>query len=293
MQDDAQRMDRPPREASEGRTPASLPPVCLEELSAAEFRTAVKLSARTCVIACGVLEKHGLHLPLGTDVLNAREIALRAAAEEYVVVFPPFYFGQIFEAKHQPGTIAYSERLIWTALQESCDELARNGFQKIVLLNGHGGNNAFLKFFCQAQLARERGYVVYLFLPADPPERQKDVSEKRRTAFDFHAGELESSMLLAHRPELVHLQRASAGQGRDLQRLKALPDTFTGIWWYARFPDHYAGDARPACVELGERLLAEHVRQFVGMLRAVKADRLALKLQKEFFAKARRPATGK
>ncbi|MCR4438252.1 MAG: creatininase family protein [bacterium] len=293
MRNDAQRVGRTPRKAPENNSAASCPPVCLEELSAADFGTALKLSARTCVVACGVLEKHGLHLPLGTDVLNAREIALRAAAEEYVVVFPPFYFGQIFEAKHQPGTIAYSERLIWAVLQETCDELARNGFLKIVLLNGHGGNNAFLKFFCQAQLTRERDYAVYLFLPAGPPERQESVSEKRRTEFDFHAGEVETSMLMAHRPELVHLQQASASQGKDLQRLKTLLDTFTGIWWYARFPDHYAGDARPACAELGELVLAEYVRQFVGMLRAVKADRLTLKLQKEFFAKARRPEAGK
>jgi creatinine amidohydrolase len=259
-------------------------PVCLEELSAADFPKALKLSRRTCVIACGVLEKHGLHLPLGTDVLNAREIAVRAARREYAVVFPHFYFGQIFETLHQPGTIAYSERLIWTVLQETCDELARNGFRKIVLLNGHGGNNAFLKFFCQAQLAKERAYVVYLFLPAEPPEHQKAVSEKRRTPFDFHAGELESSMLMAHRPDLVHLERARAQQGADLQRLSGLPDTFTGIWWYARFPNHYAGDACPASAALGELFLEQYVSQFAQMLGAVKTDHVAPKLQSKFFA---------
>lgn len=260
----------------------------LEELTARDLAQALEQSRRTCVVACGVLEKHGPHLPLGTDLLNAREIALRAAQQEYVVVFPPFYFGQIFEAKHQPGTIAYSARLIWEALQETCDELARNGFRKIVLLNGHGGNNAFLKFFCQAQLAQEHDYVVYLFLPSDPPERGKAMSAKRRTEFDFHAGELETSLLMAHRPELVRHECAELESGKDLRRLEHLSDTFTGIWWYARFPHHYAGDARPASGSLGEALLQEYVLQFVRMLRAVKQDQTAPRLQREFYRRVNR-----
>ncbi len=260
-------------------------PTRLEELTASDFPLALRRSRRTCVIACGVIEKHGAHLPLGTDVLNACEIALRATNHEYAVVFPPFYFGQIFEARHQPGTIAYSARLLWDVLQQTCDELARNGFRKIVLLNGHGGNNAFLKFFCQAQLAQEREHVVYLFLPTEQPERTQAISTQRRTEFDFHAGELETSLMLAHRPELVRLERAEEASGRDLKRLHGLRDAFTGIWWYARFPDHYAGDARPANVALGEALLEEHVQQFTRMLRAVKQDRTAPRLQREFFRK--------
>ncbi len=287
MTNEPERYPSQRRSAGDEWAPYELP-VCLEELSAGEFPKALKLSQGTCIIACGVLEKHGLHLPLGADVLNAHEIAVRAARRQYAVIFPHFYFGQIFEASHQPGTIAYSERLIWAVLQETCDELGRNGFRKIVLLNGHGGNNAFLKFFCQAQLAKERPYVVYLFLPAEPPERQKTVTERQKSAFDYHAGELETSMLMAHRPDLVHLERASDEQGEDLQRLHHLADTFTGIWWYARFPQHYAGDARHGSVALGELLLEQYVAQFARMLGAVKADRVAPQLQEEFFARARR-----
>lgn len=101
-------------------------PVKIEELTAPQFETALEKSASTCIIPLGVLEKHGPHMPLGTDVFIAREIALRAAKKEYVPVFPFFYFGQIFEAKHQPGTFAYSNELIWRLLSETCQELARN-----------------------------------------------------------------------------------------------------------------------------------------------------------------------
>src|SRR5580700_9463000 len=78
-----------------------------EELTAADFRQAIQQSKGTCLLPFGILEKHGAHLPLGTDLLNVRYASLRAVEQEYAVVFPEYYFGQIFEAKHEPGTIAY------------------------------------------------------------------------------------------------------------------------------------------------------------------------------------------
>src|SRR6202051_4042939 len=79
-----------------------------EELTAADFRMAVQQSKGTCLLPFGILEKHGPHLPLGTDLLNVRYASLHAAEKEYAVVFPEYYFGQIFEAKHEPGAVAYS-----------------------------------------------------------------------------------------------------------------------------------------------------------------------------------------
>ena len=79
-----------------------------EELTAADFRDAIQQSKGTCLLPFGILEKHGPHLPLGTDLLNVRYASLHAAAQEYAVVFPEYYFGQILEAKHEPGTFAYS-----------------------------------------------------------------------------------------------------------------------------------------------------------------------------------------
>src|SRR2546425_6177536 len=80
------------------------------------------------------MEKHGPHLPLGNDLLNVRYVALNAAQQEYAVVFPEYYFGQIFEAKHQPGTVAYSRGLELQLLQETTDEMARNGCKKVIIV---------------------------------------------------------------------------------------------------------------------------------------------------------------
>src|SRR6201994_2168627 len=90
-----------------------------EELTAADFRDAIAQAKGTCLLPFGILEKHGPHLPLGTDLLNVRYASLQATSQEYAVVFPEYYFGQIFEAKHEPGTIAYSMELQLRLLQET------------------------------------------------------------------------------------------------------------------------------------------------------------------------------
>jgi creatinine amidohydrolase len=266
-------------------------PARWEELTAPDFVRAVEQSAGTAVVPLGIVEKHGPHLPLGTDLLDVREVALRAVAREYSIVFPPYYFGQIFEARHQPGTLAYSERLMWDLLQETVDEIARNGIKKIVLVNGHGGNESFLPFFCQSQLARRRDYAVYLFQPAGDAEEDARVKAVRKTPadIDMHAGEVETSTLLAHRPDLTHLERAGQQSGADQARLSGLNDAYTAIWWYARFPNHYAGDGGPARAELGNIVLDQEADRLAAMIRAVKADTRVRELQDRFFEQAEKP----
>jgi len=260
-----------------------------EELTAPDFVKAVDRSAGTAVIALGVIEKHGPHLPLGTDVLDSRELALRATRQEYSIVFPPYYVGQIFEAKHQPGTLAYSDRLIWDLLQETLDEIARNGIKKIILVNGHGGNTNYLQYFCQAQLARRRDYALFLFQPSSDPEADARVKALRKTPVDMHAGEVETAMMLAHRPDIVHTERAADQSGADQARLQGLKDAYTAIWWYARFPNHYGGDGSPATAELGTLVLDQRAGQLAAMIRAVKADTRVLELQSRFFAESEAP----
>ena len=264
-------------------------PARWEELTAPDFVKAVERSGGTAVVPLGIVEKHGPHLPLGTDLLDAREVALRAVRKEYSIVFPPYYFGQIFEAKHQPGTLAYSERLVFDLLQETLDEISRNGIKKIVFVNGHGGNNAFLQYFCQSQLARRRDYAVYLFQPARDAEADARVKALRKTTMEMHAGEVETSTVLAHRPELAHPERAGEQSGADQARLAGLEDAYTGIWWYARFPNHYAGDGTPATAALGNLVLDGQAEQLAAMIRAVKADTRVLELQNRFFDQAEKP----
>src|SRR5882724_2888145 len=156
-----------------------------EELTAADFRSAIQQSQGTCLLPFGILEKHGPHLPLGTDLLNVRYAALHAAEQEYAVVFPEYYFGQIAEAKHEPGTVAYSRDLQLALLQETTDEMARNGCKKVIIVNGHGGNQSLLPYFAQSQLDKFHDYVVYVVGEHSAP----DGGPARKTPMDMHAGE--------------------------------------------------------------------------------------------------------
>jgi creatinine amidohydrolase len=264
-------------------------PFKYEELNASQFIAAVKLSKQTCVLPFGVLEKHGPHLPLGTDLINVRKLVFRAALKEYVVVYPEYYFGQIFEAKHQPGTIAYSHEIIWNLLNETCEELARNGLDKIIIVNGHGGNNNFLKYFCQVQLQKKKDYIVHLFIPEADTATEKKMKTLRKTDFDGHAGEVETSVLLTHRPELVKSKKTAEQSGEDQNRLSHIKNNFTGIWWYAKFPNHYAGDARYFSEEIGELELKSKSAQLVDMIYSVKNDTKSFELQNKFFEQSINP----
>src|SRR6266404_820632 len=70
-----------------------------EELTAADFRSGIQQSQGVCVLPIGILEKHGPHLPLGNDLINVRYAVQHGVQQEYAIVFPEYYFGQIFEAK--------------------------------------------------------------------------------------------------------------------------------------------------------------------------------------------------
>ena len=131
-----------------------------EELTGPDFIQAIHQAQGVCVLPFGIIEKHGAHLPLGTDLINVRYISEKAAQQEYAVVFPAYYFGQIAEARQQPGTMSYSGRLQLDLLQETTDEMARNGCSKIVIVNGHGGNEHLLPYFAQLQLQTPHDYVV-------------------------------------------------------------------------------------------------------------------------------------
>ncbi len=257
-----------------------------EELTGPDFVHAIAQSQGVCVLPFGIIEKHGPHLPLGTDLLDVRFAVSNAVQQEYAVVFPEYYFGQIFEARQEPGTVAYSLSTQLTLLQETVNEMARNGCRKILIVNGHGGNQSLLPLFGQSQLATPHDYVVYIItsIPRDGAGRPA-----AKSSIDLHAGEGETSAMLIARPDLVHMDRAKNESGSDQQRLHLPASVYTGIWWYARFPNHYAGDGSVAAKQLGEFDQKIWSREIAEAIKAIKVDQESAKLQKEFFEKAQHP----
>jgi creatinine amidohydrolase len=259
-------------------------PARWDELTASDWNLALQKSAGTAILPIGILEKHGPQGPIGSDLIRAREWAARVAKQEYAVVFPDYFYGQIYEARHQPGTFALPSRLVWELLDATCEEIARNGFKKILIINTHGGNPNLLHFFAQSQLEKRRDYVVYLYDPAPDPQLTEKMNKMRKSdpATDQHGGERETSELLYLRPELVKQDRSNSESGKNQQRL-SLPDLYTGIWWYASYPNHYAGDGSVATKEFGQLITDSRVESIVKALRTIKADTKTPALQKEFF----------
>ncbi|WP_454802869.1 creatininase family protein [Mucilaginibacter phyllosphaerae] len=256
-----------------------------DELTASDWSQALKLSDSVCILPIGVLEKHGPHAPIGTDLIRAREYAARVVKKEYAVVFPDYFYGQINEARHQPGAFALPERVAWDLLEATCDEIARNGFKKILIINTHGGNWDFMHYFMQTRLEKRRNYAVYLYQPrTGDPEFEKQFAKlsKGDLSKGDHAGEMETSEVLYVRPDLVQMERTKSESGAMQPRL-TLKNTYTPIWWYAGYPNHYDGDASKSNTALGKLEVDNVVKDISEVLRGIKAERQTLKLQEEFF----------
>ena len=191
-----------------------------ENLNVVEFKKVVEQTKGVCVVPIGCLEKHGYHLPLGTDITIARYICEKAAQIEEFMLFPYYPFGQVSEVRHKLGTIALPAALQMQLLEALCEEISRNGFKKIVLANGHGGNNTYLSYFALSMLDRPRDYDVYLQHVWELTEAQhREIFGKHNITPDGgHADVTETAQIMAICPELVDMKAVdkseTASQGR-------------------------------------------------------------------------------
>lgn len=261
-----------------------------DELTANDFVKALDQAKGVCIIPMGILEKHGPAGPIGTDLFDARYAVLNAVKQEYALVFPEYFVGQIFEAQHQPGTIAYSSHLQMEFLKETTAEMARNGCTKIVLYSGHGGNNGLVSYFTGIQLETPKNWVLYsIALGGSTAIAPAPGTAPTKPGVDGHAGESEISMVMASRPELVHTDRSGTQSGKNLARLDLPQGVSTAISWYSMYPNHYAGDSAGATAARGQALTNQTVARIAAALRAIKADQVAPRLQREFFDQTTKP----
>jgi len=257
-----------------------------EELTGDQFPEAVATVAGVCLLPLSCLERHAHHLPLGTDMYIGHELCRRAVALEPAIIFPDLIFTQILEARHCPGTVALDPELLLRLLDNVCREIARNGLKKIVLVSTHGGNWHFVRYFAQAQLDQPRDYAVYVVNPPLLPEDKERIEGQWEGSVDGHAGESETSLILAIRPELVQMDTlADDGEGMPMERLKALSDlgVYTGIWWYGDHPTHYRGDGRLGTADKGEQYLSARARALAAAIHLIKRDSETQRLQNEFY----------
>ena len=244
-----------------------------------DFAKAVETAGEFGIVPIGVLEPHATHLPLGQDMLASHAIACRAAEVEPAIVFPAYPFGINHEAAHLPGAVIVKRDLVMGLLQNICDEMARNGLKKILLLSGHGGNRFMVNLFVQTFVEMKRDYLVYaMSVPGVPPPGLMETTEQG------HACERETSVSLALFPELVKMEDVPKKPFANLKRNGPLKEraVYSPIDWYAMYPTMHVGDPSKATEAKGKALVEVTVGRLVETIRAIKGDRVTEALVREF-----------
>jgi len=235
-----------------------------ENLREPEFKDAVKASNGVCLVPIGCLERHGPHSPIGTDIIIAEGVTREAADIEPCVVFPTMYFGDKTGAGEFAGTVIFSEATRWAIFKETCNEICRNGFNKILFCNGHGGNNAMLSAFCRAMMQENpkvmtfygdvgavtlsyKGYQMIV----DDKEKYSYLTDEDRAIFtDFienkkqhgHACIYETGTAYSYRPETVRLDLIKTESGDSNHRFDefAKYKINTHFSWMGNYPNSYS-----------------------------------------------------
>jgi len=251
----------------------------------------IEMAAKNNLVAIlpvGSIETHGPHMPTGTDFLAAYEIAKRAAEREPAVVLPPICYAYVAESSHFPGTIALTAKTLLTMLEEICDEIARNGFKKILIINGHGGNIPLLRVFLREHLAKKKDYTLYgLILPYPGPVHEV-IQEIRETERGGHAGEIETSIGLYLFGDLVKMENV---KGEAKVGSTNLPrEIETPADWPARALQLYIGDPTLASKEKGEKIVEKFIEFLVEVIRKIKRDEHIPSVLDEFYERRTHPS---
>ncbi len=131
------------------------------QLSDSTWTDADASDADIAIVPVGSTEQHGPHAPLGTDAITAEAVA-EAGAEEYgeVVVAPPIPVGVAEEHRQFPGTLWVSEDTLRSYVRETIDSLAYHGWDRVVIVNGHGGNTDALREVAGRITRHDEAYAV-------------------------------------------------------------------------------------------------------------------------------------
>ncbi len=205
------------------------------------------------IIPVGAIEQHGPHLPVGVDSIIAESAAegLARRLGDAVCFAPTLNYGKSNEHHDFPGTIDLGADLLQRSIITSVRQMHKLGFRQFAILNTHGGNSSVL-VYTSRQLQIELGVRIgMLRLPGCD-----ELSEQERT-WGFHAGEWETSVMLAIAADTVLMDRAichypaSIGDPGELR-----PENAPAVYsWKTRdiAPDGVMGDATRATVEKGRR----------------------------------------
>lgn len=245
-------------------------PVWWTDFPATEFQN-IDPMRTIAIFPIAAVEQHGPHLPVGVDtILNRGCLELliaRAPPTLDLRILPIQQVGKSNEHTWQKGTVSHSAHTLLDAWYELGESVSRAGIKKLVFINSHGGNESLMDIVARELRVREGMLVVKTgwtrFHP--PPGLFSDLESRH----GIHAGDLETSLMLYFRPELVRMENAEdfgSIAARDEQQFRYLRPTGAHAYaWIASDlnPSGAVGNAANATAERG-RLVAE--AEVAGML---------------------------
>lgn len=259
-----------------------LPSCFWSELSLRDIR-AHDMSGVIAVLPIAAVEQHGPHLPLGVDAMIMEGCIERVAArlpEDLDAVFLPMQsVGVSIEHRDFPGSLWLSQETASRVLLDIAEGVAGAGVRKLVLMNAHGGNSALISTVALELRVRAALLAVTCsWARFGYPDGLFSAQEQRH---GIHGGEIETSLMLAFRPELVDMGRAknfppaTLDFERDFAWLRA--DRPAGFGWMTQdlSPSGAMGDASKASAEKGEATADYWATAFIELLRDVEAFDLA------------------
>ena len=236
-------------------------------LAETSWTDVAELETNLAVMPVGSTEQHGPHAPLGTDTLNAETIA-DAGADAFdgdVAVTPAIPVGVAEEHRAFAGTMWVSDDTFRAYVRETAASLARHGFDRIVFVNGHGGNVDALDEVA-ARLTRDGTAYAVAFTWFEAVDTAVPMG---------HAGGRETALLRATHPDLVHDDRIDAAAENGAARWGDWVSGVNLAHDSSEFTENgVVGDPREGTPDLGATLYEQATEKLTALLRAVETRSL-------------------
>ena len=237
-----------------------------DELSMKEVEKAAK-TRKAVIIPVGSVEEHGQHLPLCTDSIQPEHVALEVARRTRCLVAPPLRYGVCISTRNFPGTISIGFESLYRIMRDILEEFIRNGFTRLLVLSGHAGklHMAALRLAAQEVIQKhekESSKEKPRIMVCSDYDFAYELRGKYFDKKDGHAGTIETSRIMAIRPDLIKGKGKKSYPELPRFEITAHPERY--------FPSGVIGDPTKASVRKGKTINKYIIEKIVELMEKLK-----------------------